>query len=142
MLGPIFMRELVTVPRQRGHFPTRVALVGLIAILGITLWQATIGFTRTATLGEAARFGLMLFQITLYVELMLLVFFAALSAASTVSQEKDRRTFILLLLTDMYDYEIVLGKLVGSLLPLAALLLTTVLSFPCCCYSADLTLRR
>lgn len=126
MLGPIFMRELVTVPRQRGHFPTRVALVGLIAILGITLWQATIGFTRTATLGEAARFGLMLFQITLYVELMLLVFFAALSAASTVSQEKDRRTFILLLLTDMYDYEIVLGKLVGSLLPLAALLLTTV----------------
>jgi len=126
VLGPIFMRELVTVPRQRGHFPTRVALVGLIAILGITLWQATIGFTRTATLGEAARFGLMLFQITLYVELMLLVFFAALSAASTVSQEKDRRTFILLLLTDMYDYEIVLGKLVGSLLPLAALLLTTV----------------
>lgn len=126
MLGPIFMRELVTVPRQRGHFPTRVALVGLIAILGITLWQATIGFSRTATLGESARFGLMLFQITLYVELMLLVFFAALSAASTVSQEKDRRTFILLLLTDMYDYEIVLGKLVGSLLPLAALLLTTV----------------
>ncbi len=126
MLGPIFMRELVTVPRRRGHFPTRTALIGLLTILGITLWQATIGFTRTATLGEAARFGLLLFQIVVYVELMLLLFFAALSGASTVSQEKDRRTFILLLLTDMRDYEIVLGKLLGSLLPLTALLLTSI----------------
>src|SRR5690348_17996467 len=40
------------------------------------------------------------------------------SAASTVSQEKDRRTFVLLLLTDMSDYEIVLGKMLGSLLPI------------------------
>ena len=64
MLGPIFVRELVTVPRRRGHFPARAAIVGLIAILGITLWQAAIGFGREATLGEAAGFGLLLFQIT------------------------------------------------------------------------------
>jgi ABC-type Na+ efflux pump permease subunit len=126
VLGPIFMRELVTVPRRRGHFPTRAALIGLIAILGVTLWQASVGFARTATLGEAARFGLRLFQVSVYVELVLLVFFAALSAASTVSQEKDRRTFLLLLLTDMRDYEIVLGKLLGSLLPLTVMLLTSV----------------
>lgn len=126
MLGPIFMRELVTVPRRRGHFPTRAALIGLIAVLGVTLWQASVGFDRSPTLGEAARFGLRLFQVSVYVELVLLVFFAALSAASTVSQEKDRRTFILLLLTDMRDYEIVLGKLLGSLLPLTVMLLTSV----------------
>ncbi|MGL4423429.1 MAG: ABC transporter permease [Gemmataceae bacterium] len=126
MLGPIFVRELVTVPRRRGHFPTRVALIGLISVLGITLWQATIGFTRVATIGEAARFGQLLFQLSVFVELLLLLFFAVLSASSTVSQEKDRRTFILLLLTDMRDYEIVLGKLVGSLLPLTVVLLTAV----------------
>jgi ABC-type Na+ efflux pump permease subunit len=126
VLGPIFMRELVTVPRRRGHFPTRMALLGLLTILGITLWQAVVGFTNTATLGETARFGLMLFQVVVYVELVLLLFFAALSAASTVSQEKDRRTFVLLLLTEMHDYEIVLGKLLGSLLPLTAMLLTSV----------------
>jgi ABC-type Na+ efflux pump permease subunit len=68
----------------------------------------------------------MLFQIFTYVLLTLLVFFAALSAASTVAQEKDRRTFILLLLTDMRDYEIVLGKLLGSLLPIALLLMGAV----------------
>ena len=126
VLGPIFMRELVTVPRRSSHFAARVALLGMLAILGITTWQATVGFTRDAILGEAARFGLLIFQIVVYVQLLLLIFFAALSAASAVSQEKDRRTFLLLLITDMRDYEIVLGKLVGSLLPITALLLVSV----------------
>src|SRR5262249_29375612 len=58
-----------------------------------------------------------------WVQLPLLLFFAALSAASAVSQEKDRRTFILLLLTDLRSYEIVLGKLLGSLLQIGLLLI-------------------
>ncbi len=126
MLGPIFMRELVTVPRRGSHYAARAALLGLIGVLGATAWQATVGFTRDATLGETARFGLLLFQIVVYVQLLLLIFFAALSAASAVAQEKDRRTFILLLITDMRDYEIVLGKLLGSLLPITVLLLVSV----------------
>ncbi len=125
MLGPIFMRELVTVPRRNGHYPGRAAVIGLLMILGITTWQATVGFTRDATIGEAAAVGLLLFQIVAYVQLLLTLFFAALSAAGAVSQEKDRRTFILLLLTDMRDYEIVLGKLLGALLPILVQLLVT-----------------
>ena len=126
VLGPIFMRELVTVPRRSGHYVARVAVLGLLGILGVTAWQATIGFAREPTLGEAARFGVLLFQIVVYVQLLLLIFFAALSAASAVSQEKDRRTFILLLITDMRDYELVLGKLLGSLLPITVLLSISV----------------
>ena len=125
MLGPIFMRELVTVPRRAGHHASRAALVGLLGILGITAWQATIGFSRDATLGETAAFGLLLFQIVAFVQILLTLFFAALSAASAVSQEKDRRTFLLLLLTRMHDYEIVLGKLLGALLPIAVQVLVT-----------------
>ena len=113
MLGPIFTRELVTVPRRKSHFGVRVAQLGLLTILGVTAWQAMVGFDRDATLGETARFGTMLFQVVVFVQLLLLVFFAALTAAGAVSQEKDRRTFILLLITDMRDYEIVLGKLLG-----------------------------
>src|SRR5204863_3288873 len=113
-------------PRRRGHHAARCAVAGLLAILGITTWQATIGFNRDATLGEAAAVGLLLFQIVAFVQLLLTVFFAALSAAGAVSQEKDRRTFVLLLITDMRDYEIVLGKLLGSLLPIVALLFVTV----------------
>ena len=125
MLGPIFTRELVTVPRRSGHYAARTAMIGLLGILGITTWQATVGFAREATLGETASFGLLLFQIVAFVQLLLTLFFAALSAAGAVSQEKDRRTFVLLLLTDMRDYEIVLGKLVGALLPILSLLLVS-----------------
>ena len=123
MLGPIFLRELATVPRRASHYPSRLALVGLLTVLGVTAWQATVGFTRDATLGETARFGLLLFQIAAYVLLVLLIFFSALSAASAVAQEKDRRTFLLLLITEMRDSEIVVGKLLGALLPVVTLLL-------------------
>ncbi len=126
MLGPIFMRELTTVPRQASHYGTRAALLGLLTILGITSYQASIGFDRDPNLGEVARYGELIFQLSVYVELVLLMFFSTLSAASAVSQEKDRRTFILLLITDMRDYEIVLGKLLGSLLPITAMLLVSI----------------
>jgi ABC-type Na+ efflux pump permease subunit len=59
------------------------------------------------------------------VQLLLTLFFAVMSAAGAVSQEKDRRTFVLLLLTDMRDYEIVLGKMLGALLPITINLLVT-----------------
>lgn len=126
MLGPIFVRELTTVPRKKSHYASRAALVGLLLVLGVTVWQATVGFDKDASLGETARFGQLIFQLSAFVELVLVMFFAALSAASAVSQEKDRRTFVLLLLTDMADYEVVLGKLVGALLPITALLLASV----------------
>jgi ABC-type Na+ efflux pump permease subunit len=125
VLGPIFMREVVTVPRRAGHYSGRAALLGLLTILGITTWQATIGFARDATLGEAAAFGLLLFQIIAFVQLLLTIFFATVSAAGAISQEKDRRTFVLLLLTDMRDYEIVVGKMLGALLPITIQLAVT-----------------
>ena len=126
MLGPIFNREFLTVPRRERHHVGRLAALSLLWVIGLTAWQATVGFGRNATLGETARFGQLFFQIVTYVELVLLLFFSALSAAGTVSLEKDRRTFVLLLMTDMRDYEIVVGKMLGSLLPIVILLMVTM----------------
>ncbi|HEY7315329.1 MAG TPA: ABC transporter permease [Gemmataceae bacterium] len=122
MLGPIFNREFLTVPRRSRHYSTRAAYLGALWIIGVTAWLATGGWMRSATLGESARFGPLLFQILTFVELALFLFFSALSSASAIAQEKDRRTFILLLLTDLRNEEIVLGKLLGSLLPIVLLL--------------------
>jgi len=126
LLGPIFAREWLTVPRRPNHYVLRAAYVGFLWILGLTAWQTAVGWDRTATLGDNARFGVLLFQIFTLVQLVLVPFFAALSAASAITQEKDRRTFVLLLLTDMRSWEIVLGKLLGSLLQIALLLLAMV----------------
>jgi ABC-type transport system involved in multi-copper enzyme maturation permease subunit len=122
LLGPIFAREWLTVPRRARHYVVRTAYLGLLWVMGLTAWQVTVGWSHPASLGDGARFGTLLFLIlTKWVQLPLLLFFAALSAASAVSQEKDRRTFVLLLLTDLRSYEIVLGKLLGSLLQIALL---------------------
>jgi ABC-type Na+ efflux pump permease subunit len=122
LLGAIFDREWLTLPRRARHYAVRAAYLGLLWVLGLTAWQATVGWGRSATLGETARFGVLLFQVLTYVQLTLCLFFSALSAAATVTQEKDRRTFILLLLTDLRNHELVLGKLLGSLLPIGLLL--------------------
>lgn len=126
MLGPIFIREWLILPRRSGHYFTRALYLGGLWILLMTAWQTTVGWEYPATLGDLARFGLIAFHVLAYVELTLLFFFAALSAASTISLEKDRRTFLLLLLTDLRNYEIVLGKLFGSLLQIALLLIGSV----------------
>jgi ABC-type transport system involved in multi-copper enzyme maturation permease subunit len=122
MLGPIFLRECLTLPRRQRHYVMRTVYLGALWILGLTAWQVLVGWEQTATLGDNARFGLILFQVLTFVQLTVLLFFAALSAASTITQEKDRRTFLLLLLTDLRNYEIVLGKLLGSLLQIALFL--------------------
>jgi ABC-type transport system involved in multi-copper enzyme maturation permease subunit len=122
MLGPILVRELRTLPRRPRHYLARTVYLGLVWILALTAWQALVGWQYNATLGDNARFSLLLFQVLTYVQLALLLFFPALSAASSITTEKDRRTFILLLMTDLTNYEIVLGKLFGSLLQMLLLL--------------------
>jgi ABC-type Na+ efflux pump permease subunit len=126
VLGPIFNREFLTVPRRDRHYMTRVAYLGTLWVIGVTAWLATVGWTRSATLGETARFGPLLFKVLTLVQLLLFLFFSALGAASAVAQEKDRRTFVLLLMTDLRNREIVLGKLFGSMLAILILLAATV----------------
>src|ERR1019366_8079173 len=100
--------------------------LGGMWILLLTIWQTMVGWEYTATIGDLARFGLISFRILAYVQLMLLLFFAALSAAGAVSLEKDRRTFLLRLLTRLRNDEIVLGKLFGSLMQIGLMLLGSI----------------
>ena len=60
MLGPIFNRELLTVPRRDRHYVARAAYLGALWVVALTAWLATLGWARSATLGETARFGRLL----------------------------------------------------------------------------------
>jgi ABC-type Na+ efflux pump permease subunit len=53
-------------------------------------------------------------------------------AGSSISAEKDRRTFVLLLMTDLTNREIILGKLLSSLLQMAVLLASALPVFLIC----------
>jgi ABC-type Na+ efflux pump permease subunit len=126
LLGPIFNREALTVPRRPQHYIGRAVYLGLLWVLGLTAWQAVVGWNLTITLYETGRFGPLLFRLAVVVQLVLLIFFAALASAGAIAQEKDRRTFVLLLLTDLTNSEIVFGKLLGALLPIALFLASSV----------------
>lgn len=114
--GPIFSREALTSPRQVRHFLIRVGYVAAFMVLMYTASQATFGWQLAIGIGDYARFGSLLFKIFSYVQISLLLFFALLFSASSVAQEKDRGTLVLLLLTDLRERELVFGKLFASLL--------------------------
>lgn len=126
LAGPIFSREALTAPRQFRHYLLRSGLIAALFVLMYTIRQATIGFQDVRNLGDEARLGSLVFQVFSFVQLSLVIFFALLFAASNIAQEKDRRTLILLLMTDMRDRELVTGKLGAGLLVVFVLLATSL----------------
>lgn len=116
LAGPLFVREALTSPRQLKHYLFRGGFLGAQFVLLYTAAQVTFGFQVVRNVSEIARFGELAFQILALVQLLLVMFFSVLFAAGNVAQEKDRRTLVLLLMTDLTDTELVLGKLCASLL--------------------------
>lgn len=126
LAGPLFSREALTVPRQLKHFLVRSGYVGALFVLMYTAAQTTFGWQQVRNLGDIARFGELVFQVFAVVQLTLMIFFSVLFAAGNVAQEKDRRTMLLLLMTDLRDRELVFGKLCASLLLPAVLLASSI----------------
>lgn len=130
--GPIIAREVVTTPRSSRFFILRTLYAGMLFIIMWTAWQVLIGWQEVTEIGLIARYGQILYKFFAYIELSLMLFFAPITAASAVAYEKDRRTFLLLLMTDLRDVEIVVGKLVISLVKVATMLATSAPVFFLC----------
>ena len=129
LTGPIFRREVLTAPRTLRHFLVRAGSVLALFVLMYTAEKAVLGFEPAASPGTSARFGALLFQLFSLVELTLAIFFGLLFAAGTVAQEKDRRTLLLLLMTDLSSTELVVGKLAAGLLMVGVVLVAAVPAF-------------
>jgi ABC-type Na+ efflux pump permease subunit len=104
------------------YYLWRASFACFLFILLWTAWQSFIGWEDVRELGVVARFGGILYWLFAMLQLTLMLFFAPLFTAAAVSYEKDRRTFTLLLMTDLSDLEIVLGKLVAGLLNIFTIL--------------------
>ncbi len=120
--GPIIAREVLTAPRPLRYYLWRASFACFLFILLWTAWQSIIGWQEVREVGVLARFGAILYWLFAMLQLTLMLFFAPLFTAAAVSYEKDRRTFTLLLMTDLSDLEIVLGKLVAGLLHILTIL--------------------
>jgi ABC-type transport system involved in multi-copper enzyme maturation permease subunit len=114
--GPIIAREVVTGPRSPRYYLWRASFACFLFLVMWTAWQAIIGWREVHEFGLMARFGGVLYWMFALIQLTLMLFFAPLFTAASIAHEKDRRTFILLMMTDLSDLEIVLGKLLTGLM--------------------------
>ncbi len=123
MLGPIFYREASVAPKRPKTFVARSVYVLSLFTLLCTGYLVLDGSRSLATSSDSARFGGWMFTLLAPLQLLVLASLAAVGAAASVAQEKDRRTLILLLLTRLSGFEIVVGKLGATLLAPFTLLL-------------------
>jgi len=122
-VGPVFTREAAVTPRRTKFYVYRAVYVAGLFLLMCTAWLVLAGTQVVASVGDMARFGASIFQIMAPIQLCLTIFFAAFSAAGAVAQEKDRKTLILLLMTRLNNSELVLGKMLASLINVFVLIL-------------------
>ncbi|MDR3635329.1 MAG: ABC transporter permease subunit [Isosphaeraceae bacterium] len=114
--GPIIAREVLTAPRSPRFYLWRVSFSCFLFVVMWTAWQSLIGWRQVTEFGVMARFGGVLYGMFAVLQLTLMLFFAPLFTAAAIAHEKDRRTFTLLLMTDLSDLEIVLGKLLAGMM--------------------------
>jgi ABC-type transport system involved in multi-copper enzyme maturation permease subunit len=126
MFGPIFLREWLSSPRRTRHYTQRIAYVAALFSLVCTVWLLLAGLQQVRNLGDFSQFGMMAFQIVAPFQLIVLMFLAAVAAANQICHEKDRRTFDLLLLTELSNSQIVLGKFLAGLLNVLQLFLASI----------------
>lgn len=126
LIGPVFTRELALAPRRPRMYIGRAAYGFALLVLMSTAWLVLTGTQLIRDIGDLARFGSALLQILSPLQMAVGLFFAGLLAASAVAQEKDRKTLDLLLLTKLSNSELVLGKLLASLLNILVLLVSAL----------------
>lgn len=125
-VGPVFNREIITTPRAMRLYVTRTVYVAALFALVFTAWLILFGSKQQSGLGDLARFGSAIFSVLAPLQLAIAVAFSALLTAAAVAQEKDRRTLDLLLMTNLSNVELVLGKLLASMLSIAVPALAAV----------------
>lgn len=118
--GPIIAREVLTSPRSPKFYLWRALFSCFLFVVMWTAWQSLVGWKDVREFGLMARFGRELYTMFALIALTLILFFAPLFTAASIAHEKDRRTFILLLMTDLSDLEIVLGKMLAGLMNILA----------------------
>ena len=116
LIGPVFTREATTVCRRVPFYAMRTIFAAVLFGLMLTAWQILIGTGVLDGPGAWARFGSAVFQILAPLLVAVSLPFSALLVAAAVSQEKDRRTLVLLLMTRLTNAELVLGKLLAGML--------------------------
>jgi ABC-type transport system involved in multi-copper enzyme maturation permease subunit len=127
--GPVFVYEGLTAARRWQLYAMRAGFVGLILIGMASIWsrelpQAARG--AAVSFRDLARFGEQMYLTIAQIELTLVLLVAPAATAGAVCLDKARGTLDHMLVTDLSNAEIVLGKLGVRLIPVLGLIACTL----------------
>ena len=122
-LGPVFSYEWLTGSRSPRVYATRVGFVlALLAVLVAVSWSERDSLTL-ATISDFADAGASFYLGLVGTQLTLVLLAAPAATAGAICLDRSRGTLTHLLVTDLSDPEIVLGKLAARLVPTLSLVL-------------------
>lgn len=114
--NPLLQRELIYRLRPSSAHRKTLWVLGILFVLLLVLLY---GFSITRVLTFADYEGLL--TMTLMLEMIAVVAGAPAAAANAISREREQRTWDLLVITLLHPWEIILGKLIGRVIPLLAI---------------------
>ncbi len=131
-LGPVFAFEWLTTSRKKQVYALRSAFgLGLLAILAMVAYsnsrqQYYYGAAPPSSIRQQAEAGRAFSAAIIATQLSLILLAAPAATAGAICLDKQRGTLTHLLMTDLTDAEIVLGKLAARLIPAIGLVLSTL----------------
>ncbi len=121
-LGPVFAYEWLTTSRRWQIYAARSLFVGLLLVaLSLVWWSQVVDQRQPLTIRAMATIGQQFFYAIIGTQLTLVLLAAPAATAGSVCLDKARGTLAHLLVTDLSNVEIVLGKLAARLIPVLGL---------------------
>lgn len=120
--GPVFVYECVIASRRWQTYAVRTLAAALPGVALALVWWAKLG-DRPLTISRLAAVGESFFIALVSIQLTLVLLAAPAYTAGAICRDKMRGTLLHLLVTDLSNAEVVLGKLAARLLPVLGLIL-------------------
>lgn len=124
--GPVFAYEWLRATRRWTHHAHRSLIVSLVLFGFLLALSEDIFFGRNASPDNLARFGEVFYRVIVVIELTAVLLAAPTATAGAVCLDRSRGTLEHVLVTDLSDSEIVLGKLGARLIPVLGLIAATL----------------
>ncbi len=119
--GPVFVYESLVAARRWQIYASRAGFV-LVLLAGIvTVWASQTATSTMSRSNQLAKLGEGFFYALTGLQLSLILLAAPAAAAGSVCVDRERGTLLHMMVTDLTDGEIVLGKLGSRLAPVFGL---------------------
>ena len=120
-LGPVFANEWLTTSRRWHSYAGRAVFVAVLLIGLASVWVGRVQGQTVPPIVAMAEIGLGFYNTIVFTQLTLVFLAAPAATAGAICTDKSSGTLAQMLLTDLSDAEIVLGKLAARLVPVIGL---------------------